>query len=216
MSIADRKEREKEQRRNDIINAAEKLFFSRGYDNVSMNDIANEVELNKATLYLYFKNKDSLFFAVILRGLRIMRDMFRESVKEERTGLDRILAISMAFFKYCREHPDQYELMCYARSRRFDMSQVDNAMDQMLMAMDVIGCIYEAIKKGADDGTILSGIDPMEMAVFVMTNCENAMRPGKDMQWALDSRGISPEKYLEHSLGLMIHAISSRKDAIQA
>ncbi len=41
MALADRKEREKEQRQRDIINAAEKLFFSRGYDNVSMNDIAH-------------------------------------------------------------------------------------------------------------------------------------------------------------------------------
>jgi TetR/AcrR family transcriptional regulator len=41
VTLADRKEREKEQRRSDIINAAEKLFFSRGCDNVSMNDIAS-------------------------------------------------------------------------------------------------------------------------------------------------------------------------------
>jgi len=40
VSIAERKEREKEQRRNDITNAAEKLFFSRGYDSVSMDEIA--------------------------------------------------------------------------------------------------------------------------------------------------------------------------------
>ncbi|BDZ69820.1 helix-turn-helix domain-containing protein [Methanobacterium petrolearium] len=61
MSIRDRREREKEQRRNDIINAAEKLFFAKGYDDVSMNDIATEVELSKATLYLYFDNKEELF-----------------------------------------------------------------------------------------------------------------------------------------------------------
>lgn len=62
MSIQDRREREKEQRRNDILKAAEKLFLSREYDNVSMNDIAREVELSKATIYLYFENKEELFF----------------------------------------------------------------------------------------------------------------------------------------------------------
>ncbi|MCC7557829.1 MAG: TetR/AcrR family transcriptional regulator, partial [Methanobacteriaceae archaeon] len=40
MSIVERREREKKKRKNDIINAAERLFFSKGYDNVSMNDIA--------------------------------------------------------------------------------------------------------------------------------------------------------------------------------
>ncbi len=41
MALADRNEREKEQMRKDIINGAEKLFFSKGYDSVSMNDIAH-------------------------------------------------------------------------------------------------------------------------------------------------------------------------------
>ena len=61
MSLIDRKEREKEQRRNDIINAAEKLFFSKGYDNASMNDIANEVELSKATLYRLSQNSNHFY-----------------------------------------------------------------------------------------------------------------------------------------------------------
>ena len=61
VSIKDRREREKEQRRNDILKAAEKLFLSREYDDVSMNDIAQEVELSKATIYLYFENKEELF-----------------------------------------------------------------------------------------------------------------------------------------------------------
>ena len=53
MSIANWKEREKEQRRNDILDVAEKLFFSKGYDNVSMSGIAKKVGLGKATLYIY-------------------------------------------------------------------------------------------------------------------------------------------------------------------
>ncbi len=65
MAISDRKKREKEHRRQSIIDAAEKLFFEKGYDNVSINDIAKEVELNRATIYLYFENKEALCFAVL-------------------------------------------------------------------------------------------------------------------------------------------------------
>ena len=62
MTREERRQREKDQRCDDIINAAEKLFFSRGYDNVSMDEIAREVELSKSALYYYFKDKESLFF----------------------------------------------------------------------------------------------------------------------------------------------------------
>ena len=60
------------------MDAAEKLFFSGKFDDVSMEDIAKAVELSRATLYLYFKDKESLYFAVILRGFGIMDEMFRE------------------------------------------------------------------------------------------------------------------------------------------
>jgi len=66
MSTTARREREKQQRRESIVDAAEKLFFSKGYDDVSLDDIAQEAELNRATIYLYLKNKEDLYFAVIL------------------------------------------------------------------------------------------------------------------------------------------------------
>ena len=60
-----------EQRQNDIIDAARKLLIDRDFDEVSMDEIAREVGLGKSTLYLYFKNKESLYFAIVLRGIRI-------------------------------------------------------------------------------------------------------------------------------------------------
>ena len=61
MGIAERKEREKEQRRKAILDAAEKVFFEKGLKYSTMDDVAEEAELSKGTLYLYFKNKEELF-----------------------------------------------------------------------------------------------------------------------------------------------------------
>lgn len=64
-----------------MIDAAEILFFEKGYDNVTMKDIADEVELNRATIYLYFENKEALCFAVILKGMRILNGMIKKMWK---------------------------------------------------------------------------------------------------------------------------------------
>ncbi|WP_052279178.1 TetR/AcrR family transcriptional regulator [Methanosarcina acetivorans] len=61
MTLAERKQRKKAQRCEDILNAAEKLFFSRGYDDVTMDEIANEVELNRQ-LCIFTSNIKSRFF----------------------------------------------------------------------------------------------------------------------------------------------------------
>lgn len=211
MTIADRKEREKAQRRSDIIDAAERMFFSGKYDEVVMSDIARNVDLNKATLYLYFKNKESLYFAVITRGLTIMRDMFLEAAQCESNGREMLLAMAGAFFRFCHEYPSYYRLMCEARTRRFDMLQVEGALEQMAIANEIIGALCESIKLGIKDGSIMEGLKPMETTAFVMSCCENAARPSIELQWALGSRKISPGRYLEHTIGMMMFSLTGHR-----
>lgn len=126
MPTKSRKEREKEQRRKEIIDAAEKLFFGRGYDNVSMNDIANKVELSKATLYLYFENKEELFFAIVLRGTNILNSMIREAVKKVQIGIEKVAAFRKAYHEFTRDYPDYIRIYNYFQSERFDMGNIVN------------------------------------------------------------------------------------------
>lgn len=216
MSIAEIKEKEKGQRRAYIVEAAERLFFSKGYDGVSMNDIAGALEMNKATLYLYFRNKDSLYFAVLNRGLLIMRDELLGAAKKNRKGLDRIIAMNRAFFAYCREHPEHYRELCYARARCFDMSQVECAAEQMAIAKEIIGGICDAVALGLEDGTIVNGVDPLETAVFIISTCENIARPGQVMEWALSEGRKTHEDYMAHSMGLITRAIAARPKEVRS
>ncbi len=60
MGIRERKKREKEQRRLQIIQAAKSVFSLKGFNSATMEEIAEEAELSPGTLYLYFKNKEEL------------------------------------------------------------------------------------------------------------------------------------------------------------
>ena len=57
MGVVERKEREKELRSESIIDAAERIFFNKGFEHATMNDVAEEAELSKGALYLYFHAK---------------------------------------------------------------------------------------------------------------------------------------------------------------
>ncbi len=57
MGIKERRIREKEHRQNEILKAAQTLFFEQGFAATSMNQIAKAAELSKGALYLYFRNK---------------------------------------------------------------------------------------------------------------------------------------------------------------
>lgn len=69
MGIHERKEREKERRRQQIMVAAKRVFSIKGFGRATMEDIANEAELSPGTLYLYFKSKDDLCASLSVRVL---------------------------------------------------------------------------------------------------------------------------------------------------
>lgn len=72
MGIQERKEREKERRRQQIMVAAKRVFIEKGFGGATMEDIAKEAELSAGTLYLYFKNKNELYASLTLRVLQYL------------------------------------------------------------------------------------------------------------------------------------------------
>ena len=65
MGIQERKKRERERRRQQIMVAAKNVFAQKGFNKATMEDIAKEAELSPGTLYLYFKNKEELYKALV-------------------------------------------------------------------------------------------------------------------------------------------------------
>ena len=76
MGIAERKERERLYKQDIIIKAAEKIFMTRGFENATMEDIAEEAEFSKGALYTYFQSKNELCLSIVLRGLKVIGTEF--------------------------------------------------------------------------------------------------------------------------------------------
>ncbi len=84
MGIQERKERERERRRQQIIVAAKRVFSDKGFNKATMEDIASEAELSPGTLYLYFKNKEELYASLSLRILQYF-NIRVQHVNDEKT-----------------------------------------------------------------------------------------------------------------------------------
>ena len=202
LSIQKLKEKEKEERRNYIIDAAEKLFFSKGYDNVSMKDIADEVGISRAALYLYFKNKEVIYLAIVLRGMRIMDKLFKESIKSDKDGLGKLEDTGRAYFEFYRDFIDYYEVCAYFDSQRF--SKVDNEYMPEINALrgETIRITCESIEDGIKDGSIRANVNPMEIAVFIAITTKQIVNPNKWATRSLEGEEISHEQFIEDSMDL--------------
>jgi AcrR family transcriptional regulator len=68
MGISSRKEREKKELRAKIIDATAKILIDQGYEKTTIRKVAEAIEYSPRTVYLYFKDKDSLLMEIIEEG----------------------------------------------------------------------------------------------------------------------------------------------------
>lgn len=207
MTIADRRQREKEQRRTEILDAAERLFFSQGYDNISMDDIANAVELNKATIYLYFKNKEALFSAVVLRGFRILNGMYRECVAMQVPGINKVVLMGNGFYRFNCQYPDYLRLIRYYGSERFSNAELPEAAAIRAITDESRSLLCEAIRQGMEDGTIRNDLDPTEITIYLMMTFMSIVSPTDNWKRIIEDNGIRSENFIRDFMQFLISAL---------
>jgi len=210
MGIPDRRQREKEQRKTEIIDAAERLFFSRQYDDVSMDEIANEVELNKATLYLYFKNKEALFAAIVLRGIRILKEKYTECMEKQVPGVVKVALLGQAYYRFSQEYPDYLRLIKFYGTERF--SKENPCTAEIGKGYGTCRMILrDAVQEGIDDGTIRPDLDPWLVSMYLMISFMGILSMEDKWKRVIEAEGFSYEQFSGEFFRFITPALSTRE-----
>lgn len=114
MGTKERKTRQKAEMRDAILSAALNLFSDEGYDNVTMRKIAEEIEYSVGTIYLYFKDRDEIFFELHKLGFEefYKRQLAIQYVKDP---LQRLTEHGLAYIQFAVDQPQYYDLMFISR-----------------------------------------------------------------------------------------------------
>lgn len=115
MGISDRKEREKQEMKKLIIDAAMRMFVEDGYEKTSIRNIADKIEYSPGTIYLYYKDKDELLYAVQKEAFSKMLEAFQQHANS-RSPWKRLEQIAYTYVNFGIEHPDLYDLMFIIRA----------------------------------------------------------------------------------------------------
>lgn len=192
MGILERKEREKEKRIKDIVSAAEDVFFSKGYENASMDEIAAKAELSKGTLYIYFKSKEELFFAFILRGLTFLQNIYKEALVGKKSGADKCLAIIKAAHVFSVEHPDYFNAIMQHHVREIKDDEADSYGAKCNeKAQELFYIMNTAVIEGIKEGSINPNLDPALISLLIWSYSNG-----------LYSLINTKKLHLEHKLGI--------------
>jgi AcrR family transcriptional regulator len=177
MGTAERREREKQKRRSSILDAAEKVFFTRGVKDASMDEIAETAEVSKGTLYLYFRSKEEIYLGINHRALRILRTMFESVMTTGARGIEKIREIGRAYYEFSQRYPDYFEAMMHFDA---EVTRLEEAgpvgIECHREGMDVLGLVAQAIRTGIEDGTIRNDLDPMKTAILLWAQTDGVIR----------------------------------------
>ena len=110
MTVATRKQREKEEMRQLILEASRAIFLEKGYAQTSIRNIAERIEYSPGTIYLYFKEKDEIFHALHEEGFRRLVSQM-EPLQFVADPYQRLTAMGRIYMDFARNNKDFYDLM---------------------------------------------------------------------------------------------------------
>ena len=157
MGIQERKERERGRRRQQIMIAAKRVFYTKGFAKVTMEDIAREAELSPGTLYLYFKSKDELCASLSLRILQYLNIRLRHvSAEKGLDGEEKLEALKKTIIDVY-----QFDPLILINLFRLQSSEILKNLSPQLLAdikklfSSSLGAMSDIFKEGINNGVII-------------------------------------------------------------
>lgn len=212
MSTAERRQEEKEQRRQDIIDAAERVFAKKGTDKATMGNVAKEARLSRGLIYFYFTDKSDLELAISNRAFQMLCRDFELAAAQHETGLARIKAIGEAYVHFFKTQPCYFDQLARNEARDVDLEKLsENKSAYLQGGRRVLEILAKAIQNGIEDGSIRPDAgDPMLTAVtlwgFTHGILQVAVMKGTALKEHLQ---ISMEDQIRHSFELIRHALAT-------
>lgn len=157
--IEARRQDEKERRRGEIVDAAEQVLGEIGFVDATMDEIARRARLSRALVYVYFRDKDELRFAICERALLKLAERFREAVASHQLGLEQIAAVGRAYLDFSKDFPVYFDACSHFEAHSAELTALGTNESACLEAAAKVHAVAaQTIENGVKDGSIRSDI----------------------------------------------------------
>ncbi len=171
MGVAERKVREKQRRLNDILDAAEEVFFAADGLQASMDDVAKKAEVSKGTLYIYFKNKKSLYLGIGARANAVVHEMFQSVLDDSKSGIEQMMSLVDAYYEFSQNYPNYFKIKSLSdgMTAKAFQEDIDDPLGQQCQesGMACANIMCSVMERGIADGTICSRLNPFLATALV-------------------------------------------------
>jgi TetR/AcrR family transcriptional regulator len=210
MGIAERKEREKQKRREEIVQAAEKVFFSKGFALATMDDIAEKAELSKGTLYLYFKCKEDLHLAVAQNSIRLLKSLTLKAAEGEGNALEKLGRIGRAVVAFSRSEPDRMKAIMALEEMEPQSLHVSTSEVQNLVYKESpVETVIHLVEQGVAEKLVRADIPSLLIAHTLWMTVLSVVRYVTMKSGLIEVLELTQDEILESHFEMVLNGIKS-------
>jgi len=185
-----------------VMDAAEKLFESKGYEATTVDEIAYNTGISKATVYAYYRSKEEIWDSLMCRYMEFMLEDARKAADGEGTFVERYYKLCFALVAKFEEHPVIY---------RGTLGKISMDMEQEIYKKiyDVGEATNEAIadfiRSGIKEGVVRKDIDIYPAVIMMWSSISGIISMASDKEEYLKMRfDMSKEEYLKKAFGMLL------------
>ena len=161
MGVKERREREREQTRTAILDAARGLLQEVGPAGFSLREVARRAEYSPASLYEYFKDREEILLALYREGFARFGAAL-SAVPADQPAITRLRGIAHAYVRFARDYPEHYQLMFGQRVTTFhvtDEARAEAGETFAILVRAIAAGVAEGVFRPMDqDGALLAAV----------------------------------------------------------
>ena len=153
--IAARKERQRIEREELIIEHGQRMLLREGFQNLNLDHLAKAVEYSKGTIYRHFATKEDLVLAIATQALERRADLFERAMKFKGTSREQMRAIGFACLQFAMEHKDFFNVEMMLKSVSFwEKASPERKRLHAVQAMRTCDVMMETVESGFASGDL--------------------------------------------------------------
>lgn len=184
-----RDQKEKDLRRQHILNSAEEVLKREGLNKLSISAVAREARLAQGTLYLYFKKKEDIIAQLTVRSRERLLQIFHDSINVTNDPLEQIRNILFANYKFFKSDKLYHDLVSF-----YEVSAEQEEPKELQQAsLNISALVTSVLDRAKTQGLVRSNLDASEFT-YITWGMSNGMVQ------LIDLRGKMLKKDLNKSL----------------
>jgi AcrR family transcriptional regulator len=161
MGVKERREREKSETRDKILDAARELFVTEGFEGVSMRKVAEKIEYSPTAIYVHFADKQELFRELCHQDYARLAEVFQSSVMST-DPIERLKQIGAIYIDFGTRYPNHYRFMFMTPHPPHEPDEEDREM-MGNPEMDAYAFLKWAVQQAIDAGCFREELTDAEL-----------------------------------------------------